>query len=53
MNKRSLVYVYCIQAFGKSVKCFEKCAFSSSVVNYVSRVLKNYIKVLLLVQKVL
>ncbi len=24
MNKGSLVYVYCIQAFEKSVKCFKK-----------------------------
>ncbi len=49
MNKRSLAHVYCIQAFGKSVKCFEKCC--ESVVNYVSRVLKNEMKVLLLVRK--
>ncbi len=48
LNKRSLAPMYCIQAFGKSVKCF-----GSSVVNYVSRVLKNDMKFLLLVQKLL
>ncbi len=49
MNKISLAHVYCIQAFGKSVICFEKFAFALS---YVSRVLKNDMKVLL-VQKIL
>ncbi len=53
MNKRYLAHVYCSQAFGKSVKCFEKFEFLSSVVNYVSRVLKDDMKVLLLVQKLL
>ncbi len=35
----------------EKVLCFEKCAFWSLVVNYVSRVLKNDMKVLLLGQK--
>ncbi len=42
-----------VSKYLEKVLCFEKLEFWSVVVNYVSRVLKNDMKVLLLVQKLL